>query len=224
MTTAIQPQGVQAALMQAVESKDPRMLELILAAREKWQADEARAAFNAAVVRFQQRVAIIAKLDKAYDKLYARMDRIWREVRPLLEECGLAVTWESVRTTADSCTLDGHLRHIAGHAQPLHHEMPAPDLLKGQNAAQRAGSAETYAKRYALMACLGIQVGEDIDGNARPTPPANESRIAYVRDLIAKTNTDTAKVLKHLGVRDLSDATADQIEQVAAQLARKVAT
>jgi hypothetical protein len=198
------------------------MVKLLLDARKEWQADEARAAFNAAVVTFQQRVSIIAKGDTANGRAYARMDRIWREIRPLLQDVGLAVTWESVKAVGDTVVLDGNLRHMNGHEQPIHHEMPTPDKLNGQNAAQRAGSAETYAKRYALLASLGIQTGEDDDGRGGvPATPAKPSRVAEVRDMLADAKRDEAGACKFIGVRTLDDATAEQIERIAQALNKK---
>ena len=145
---------------------DPAKMSALLAVKREWDADAAAADFNQAVVGFQQECPIIPKLDKAYDKMYARMDRIWRTIRPLLQKHGLALTWESSKITDGVCILEGHLRHARGHAEPLHQEVPLPDLIKGQNTTQRAGSGETYAKRYATCAALGVQVGDDDDGNA----------------------------------------------------------
>ncbi len=153
-------------LRSAIDNKaDIGTIERMMALYERDQVTQAAAAFNAAVVMFQQECPIIAKLDKAYDKYYARMDRIWRTIRPLMERCGLAVTWESMREVNGVCVLEGHLRHARGHVQALHHEVPLPEMIKGQNSAQRAASGETYAKRYATCACLGIQTGDDLDGN-----------------------------------------------------------
>jgi hypothetical protein len=143
---------------------DVEKLKVLAAMRREWQADESRKAFNAAVVRFQLECPIIEKKDKAYDKMYARIDRIWRTIRPLMDKCGLAVTWESFKEQAGTCYLEGNLLHRDGHAQPLHHEVPLPDAIKGMNATQRSGAAETYAKRYAMCSALGIQTGDDDDG------------------------------------------------------------
>lgn len=231
MSTSIQKQdspSAVAALMQAVESKDPRMLELLLNAREKWQADESRGLFNSALVMFQQRVRIVAKADSADGKAYAKMDRIWREVRGVLDECGLAVSWESARIVNGVCVLDGHIRHAAGHAQPTHFEMPIPDSVKTrdgravQNAAQVMSVAMTYAKRVGTCAALGIQTGDDTDGNVREPTPAASSRVAEVRDMIAACNGDEAKACAAIGVRSLDDATADQIERVYAAVAKRL--
>ena len=207
--------GAYALIMQAVQDQscDPAKLRELLAVRREWNEDEARSAFNAAVVQFQQRAKIIRNADTANGRAYAKMDRIWREIRPLMEECGLAVTWESVKTDGDRCILDGHLRHSRGHAQPLHHEMPLPDKLNGQNSAQRAGSGETYCKRYATRAALGLQTGEDDDGNAKPPNPATPAKLAQVRKLIAETGSDEGKLCQYLNVPSLEDCNADDIER-----------
>lgn len=196
---------------------DPSKLREILAARKEWMADEAAAAFNAAVVQFQRESAIVEKLDTANGRAYARMDRIWRTIRPLLDKCGLAITWESVKTTADTVILDGHLRHSQGHAQPLHHEMPMPDVLKGQNSAQRAGSGETYAKRYAVCAALGIQTGEDDDGG-KVALPASSALVGEVRALIAAAGKEEAKACQFLRVETLEQADAGALAKLKSQL------
>ena len=146
-------------------------LERLEAMYERSQDRSARSAFNAAVVKFQQSAPIIEKADKAYDKAYARMDRIWREIRPLMRECGLAITWESADPDGGTIVLVGHMRHSAGHSEPLRYVMPLPEAMKGMNSAQQYGSATTYAKRYATCAALGIQTGDDDDGHCA-APPA----------------------------------------------------
>ena len=61
---------------------DPQKLAALLQVRQAWEADEARKAFNVAITEFQRRAPIIEKGDKAYDKAYARIDRIWQGVDP----------------------------------------------------------------------------------------------------------------------------------------------
>jgi hypothetical protein len=188
---------------------DPAKLRELLSVRREWEADEARAQFNAAVVLFQQKCPIIEKGDKAYDKMYARIDRIWRTIRPLMEECGLAVTWESVLEKNGVCVLEGHLRHKRGHAQPLHHEVPLPDLIKGQNATQRGGAGETYAKRYALCAALGIQTGDD-DTDGACERVVTDDQVEWLREAIQYTTTDLAKFLTWGGCKALEAFPADK--------------
>lgn len=198
---------------------DPAKLRELLAARREWRADEAAAAFNRAVVTFQARAKIVQRSDVANGRAYAKMDRIWREIRSLMDECGLAVTWESVATSGESCVLDGHLRHADGHAQPLHHEMPVPERVPGQNASQRAGAAETYCKRYATIAALGLQTGTDTD--ACVAVPATPSAIADARSALAARGSDEASACAYLDIRTLDEATADQITHLLSAMAAR---
>jgi hypothetical protein len=220
-----------AVIMQAVNDPacDPAKLRELLAVRREWMADESARAFNAAVVAFQQQAGIIKKADSANGRPYARIDRIWREVRPIMQACGLAVTFESVRTNGETCILDGHVRHATGHAQAIHHEIPLPQAIPGQNAAQRAGSAETYAKRYATCAALGIQTGDDDDGNAGRRVTTDE-KLATLDDLkritAARTkhgrSADAVREIVRVvaGVEDAKHIPADKVDAIIAEIAK----
>ena len=205
LTTRNDSVSVYDLLLRSVSDpgSDPAKLRELLAVRREWNADEAATAFNAAVVKFQQKCPIIPKLDKAYDKMYARIDRIWRTIRPLMEECGLAVTWESVRGEKGVCILEGHLRHTRGHAQALHHEIPLPELIKGQNTAQQAASGETYAKRYALCAALGVQLGEDDDGACGHGETITEAQAKELRGMAAASGTAEATLCAAYGAKSV---------------------
>ena len=188
-THAVAPASAYEMAMRSISDPlcDPAKLQALLAVRDQWEAAEARKAFNSAVVEFQNRCPIIEKGDKAYDKMYARIDRIWRTIRPLMQETGLAVTWEGFKEIAGVVHLDGHLVHRDGHSQALHHEIPLPDQIKGMNATQRSGAAETYAKRYAMCAALGIQTGDDDDGNAgKVADVCDAKQCQLLRDLCAE--------------------------------------
>jgi len=205
-------------ILQAVKDPavDPAKLRELLAVQREWQADQSRAAFNSAVTRFQHAAPIVAKLDMAHNKKYSRMDRIWREIRPLIQECGLSVTWERVDLQDGMCVLSGHLRHADGHSEPIGYMLPLPDALSGQNAAQRFGSATTYAKRYATCAVLGIQTGEDDDGNAAgggSGATVTEDQAARLAELCEATGTDKAKLCGWAGCQTLGDFPAAKYEE-----------
>jgi len=217
-------------LMQAVKDQacDPAKLRELLAVRREWAADEAAKEFAAAITQFQSKCKVVAKTDIADGKPYAKMDRIWREVRPLMTECGLSVTWTSTTIEAgDICHLRGQLRHVAGHVEPLEYMLPIPkaitrrDGVAVQNAAQVMGAATTYAKRYATCSALGVQTGEDTDGNVREASPATADKLAVARELIAKTQSDEGKLCQYLNVHCLEDCTAEQIAQAIGLLKKK---
>lgn len=143
----------------------PEKLRELLAVRQLWEDNEARKAYSVAVCEFQKRAPIIAKLDDANGRGYARRDRIWAAIRPIMTEVGLSVTFQICELRADGiCHIEGQLRHRDGHGERIVQDIPLPDVIRGQNKAQQMGSATEYARRYATCSALGIVTGEDNDG------------------------------------------------------------
>lgn len=219
-----------ALIREAMANKaDPAYLRELLAVRRDWEADEARKAYNIAVSDFQRRCPIIEKADKAYDKQYARMDRIWSTIRPLLGELGLSVTWQACELKGDGlCHVEGQLRHRDGHGERLAQDIPMPELIKGQNRAQQMGSASTYAKRYALCAALGIVTGDDLDddGHKAGTQFVTHDQaheIAQLVDACRGVNDFKEDVFwKWIGVQHAQEIPANRYGDVIAQLKRKL--
>ena len=178
---------------------DPAYLRELLQVREQWEAGEARKQYSQAIADFQSRCPIIEKGDKAHNKAYAAMDRIWRAIRPLLDETGLSIVWTVNQLTEYGLHIEGEIRHKAGHSVPISYDLPMPDKVTGQNAAQQMGSATTYGRRYALCAALGIVTGEDDDGLAAGT--------SYV------TKEQADELLAILdGLKDRAGSLADMLE------------
>lgn len=159
-------------------SVDPAKLREILSVKQTWEADEARKAFARDMAIFQSRCPIITKGDKAYDKMYARIDRIHRETRDLRKECGFWFTWSVCEIKDGVAIMEGLLGHSGGHTVPLKQVIPLPEATKGMNATQRAGSSMTYAKRYGECLALDIVTGEDNDGFGKPSTLQNPDEAA----------------------------------------------
>lgn len=215
-----------ALIREAIASKaDPTYLRELLAVREAWEASEARKAFNNAIAEFQRRAPIIAKADKAYDKQYARMDRIWREIRPLLTELGLSVTWQVCELREQICHVEGQLRHRQGHGERLAQDIPMPELIKGQNKAQQMGSAGTYARRYALCSALGIVTGDDDDAHSLSQLVTAE-QLAELNELIQAARGvngfNEKAFIGWVGTDDLAQLPAARFGDVVTMLKRKI--
>lgn len=207
----------------------PEHLGKLLEVRQAWEADEARKAFNLAVSEFQRRCPIIEKGDKAYDKQYARMDRIWSTIRPLLGELGLSVTWQACELKGDGlCHVEGQLRHRDGHGERLTQDIPMPELIKGQNRAQQMGSASTYAKRYALCAALGIVTGDDLDDDGHKAGTTfvthdQAQEIAQLVDACRGVNGFNERAFwQWAAVENPQDVPANRFADVCAALKRKL--
>lgn len=183
-------------IREAMTSKDvdPDKLQKLLDMQQQWDSEEQRKAFHSAIAAFQSNCPIIPKGDMANGRPYARLDRLWRAVRPLLSECGLSVIWTLCEVKDAVCSIEGKLIHRDGYSIDLKRDLPLPDVLSGQNASQRAGSANTYAKRYALCDALGIVTGEDDDANAvGPGSFIDEKQQATLEKTIRELGTEFDK-------------------------------
>jgi len=202
-------------IQQAIDSKaDPAYLRELLAVRREWEADEARKAYFSAVTQFQQEAPIIEKGDDAHGKKYARLDRIWRTIRPLVAKLGLAVTWQRCEIKDGLCHIEGRLTHVMGHSEAIVADTALPELIRGQNAAQQVGSAETYAKRRALCSALGLVTGDDDDGHGAGVATITSDQAAELAALIKTANDLTAQddLLKWAGVSRIADLPADKFK------------
>jgi hypothetical protein len=90
---------------------------------------------------------------------------------------------------------------------PIIQDIPLPELIRGQNAAQQMGSATSYAKRYALCSALGIVTGDDDDAHVAGTAFVTREQVEEMEKLLAKCPDGTLASL-------LSFAGCDSVETV----------
>lgn len=91
---------------------------------------------------------------------YAPLSDILSLVRPILGKYGLSII-QDPSTTGGDVTIRTTLLHLSGEyieSEPL-------TLKMEKVTAQGAGSAITYARRYAISAILGLSSEDDDDGN-----------------------------------------------------------
>lgn len=102
------------------------------------------------------------KADNPYFKSkYAPLHNILNDVRPVLAKHGLSVIQRPATSEDGSVGVETMILHNSG--QYIVFE---PFYMKlAKNDPQAAGSAITYARRYALNAVLGIAGEDDDDGN-----------------------------------------------------------
>jgi ERF superfamily/Exodeoxyribonuclease X-like C-terminal len=102
---------------------------------------------------------------------FASLAGIMETVRPVLAKHGLAVVQEPCALESGMPALRTTLMHISGEStssvMPLAVEKPGP---------QAQGSALTYARRYSLLAVLGLVADPDDDGNASEGEPSSASQ------------------------------------------------
>ena len=96
---------------------------------------------------------------------YADLQSIMQAVRPALNENGLFLG-QKVRHADGGLVVETIIAHQSGETYSFGELFMPVGVAKGMNPAQAFGSAETYARRYALSAALGVVADDDDDGQS----------------------------------------------------------
>lgn len=153
-------------------SFDVAKLEHLLGVKERWEAAEARKAFNQAFTNFKAEAVVVIKSKDVTDgplkgKKYAELYSVVNAVTPLLSKHGLSASWKLTKDEKDWIEVTCTVRHVLGHSESVSMSGP-PDAGGAKNAMQARASTVTYLERYTLKAVCGVaEQGDDNDGNGK---------------------------------------------------------
>lgn len=186
---AVVATGDSGALMKIIEraATDPQFdvakLEQLLAVKERWEATEARKAFNVAFADFKAEAVKIVKGTEVKDgplkgKFHANLFDVVSATTPFLSKHGLTLSWKLTKDDPAWMEVSCTLRHVGGHSESVSMG-GAPDAGPGRNAIQARGSAKSYLERYTATAILGLAAQDaDSDGNGSKDGGMDEGAIA----------------------------------------------
>ena len=141
---------------------DVDKLEKLMALQERWNAQEAKKSFLAAMSNFQNQCPDIMKAKKGHNYLYAPLSDIVTQVRHLLADNGLSYRFE--QSHADKIEVTCIISHTDGHSEKTTMNGD-PDTSGSKNAIQSVGSTVQYLMRYTFIGALGITTADiDMDG------------------------------------------------------------
>jgi hypothetical protein len=185
--------------------KDPTELYALLREERAHQARmeffAAKAAFLAecpAVVRrsTNSQFKKVSKSGVARTSKYADLDDIQSTIDPVLARHGLTYRWGDAEITDTMIRQKCVLSHTAGHSEEATVSMPHASANKSAPCQQFA-SASTYARRYSMIAVIGIRgVDDDDDGNgAEPDSVATltDDHVRSINDTIIQLGADRGK-------------------------------
>ena len=221
-TPAAQPEqralaavATPAQLLQlAVEQgADLDRLERLMALQERWQAGEAKKAYDDAHAAFKGEAVEIIKrkqVDFANTKggrtqyKHAELADVVDALAPALSRHGFSWKWTPKQAT-DWLEVTCTLTHKAGHSESVTLGGP-PDASGGKNSIQAIISTKTYLERHTLKAIAGVaEKGEDDDGagGAAHVDPlevwSGRAALAQTLDELGHVSKDGAKHFKGAG-------------------------
>lgn len=176
----------------------PETLERLFALQERWEAGEARKAFDAAMAAAKSEIPVIIKnrkVDFASSKgrtHYAHEDlaEIARTVDPVLARHGLSYRFRPSSEPNQPISVACIIAHRDGHSETVTLSA-GRDESGNKNSIQAVGSTVTYLQRYTLKAALGLAASDDDDGRHHGKS-VDDDRIltAEQRDEILRLITD----------------------------------
>lgn len=199
-------------LQLAVErGADMSQLEKLMELQERWEANQARKAFDEAIAAAKAKIKPIAK-KRAVDfttakgrtnYMYEDLALIADEVDPILSEFGLSYRYRS-KQEANKVSVTCVIAHRDGHSEET--TLTAVNDESGnKNSIQAIGSTTTYLQRYTLKLALGLAATKDDDGRAsegsKPVEPEGyESWKANMRAVAEEGSTRLKEAWKETPV------------------------
>ncbi|KAB0668968.1 single-stranded DNA-binding protein [Oryzomonas sagensis] len=162
----------------------------------RYEANEARKAYNDAMANFREKAPAIAKTRTGHNIKYAGLSESIEAIQPLLSQFGLSHQWKT-RQDGNLITVECTVTHRMGHSESTSLSS-SPDTSGSKNAIQAIGSTVSYLERYTLYAILGLSSRDmDDDGNGAgkkdDAPIITEAQASDLLTLIENVGADVAK-------------------------------
>lgn len=216
------------------QGADIAILEKLMGLHERFEAANARKAFDNAIAEAKGEIPPIAhnrrvKFDSkrggsSTDYTFEDLAGIAKIVDPILRTHGLSYRYRSeqagkkLRVTCILSHRDGYYEETTLEADEDH--------SGNKNSIQAIGSAATYLQRYTLKLALGLSTAHsDDDGRAGGSRKGDadqadgapklitEDQVMRLRDLLEATGRDEARFLRHYKLESLSAIWAENYKE-----------
>ncbi len=205
------------------------VLEKLMGLQERWEAGQARKAFDEAMAAAKAEIPTIAKnreVDFTSSKgrtnyRHEDLAEIARTVDPILSRHGLSYRFRVTSNVSEPVTVTCILSHRAGHSEETTLSAGRDDS-GNKNSIQAVGSAITYLQRYTLKAALGLAASSDDDGNSIDAPDyISRDQLSQIVDLAEQVGADKEKFCRYLKVGSLAEIPAPRFEHAVRLLEAK---
>ena len=190
---------------------DLEKLKGLLELKERFEAGEARKAYNEAMAQFK---ADPPKIDKDKSVGYegkqggrvgykhASLYNVTQKIGTALSKYGLSAQWNTSQA-GDEISVACTIKHRLGHSETTSLTAKA-DLSGSKNPIQAIGSTVTYLERYTILALTGLAtVEQDDDGQASVTDYIDDKELNQIVDMIAESEANLDKFLGFMKIEAL---------------------
>lgn len=224
--------------MKAMEMGKVDQLDKLLDLHMKWDAEQARKAFVAAMADFKAEAGGITIAKSKHVSFttqkgkteynHAELHDITRALVPLMAKHGISHRWVPAQEGA-KITVTCVMTHRSGHSESVS-LTASNDDSGGKNSIQSIASAKTYLERYTLLAATGIATGGELEDDGRSYgKPAVEyitdAQLAKLQDMMDAFAKNKEKFMNWVrytvqndALQSLSEVPSDKYDAVYAGL------
>lgn len=203
--------------------------------QERWEANQARKAFDEAMAAVKANMPKIVKskrVDYTTSKgrtnyQYEDLASIMTQIGPVLSAHGLSVRYRTSAEPNHPITVTCIISHRLGHSEE-NTLMAGKDDSGNKNSIQAIGSTVTYLQRYTLKAALGLAAAADDDGGkadetTEDAETITEAQASVIRELIEKAALDTDVFCKRWQVEAITEIPMGKFNEVVRSLRARIA-
>lgn len=202
-------------------------LERLMALNERYQAQQAKAAFDEAMGAAKAEIPVIIKnrtVDFTSTKgrtnyKHEDLAGIARTVDPILTKHGLSYRFRTSSVPSEPVTVTCIVSHRAGHSEE-NTLSAGRDDTGNKNSIQQIGSTITYLQRYTLKAALGLSASTDDDGKGPGNEPGpiTMEQAQELRDLMNTVGADPDKFCKIFKIETMADLPSGRFAEAKTRL------
>ena len=208
---AMTPAGLLAIAVQ--QGADIDRLEKLMELQERWEKNEARKAYVAAMNAFKANPPELFKNrhvkynNTEYD--HASLDHVTNTIASALSAHGLSHRWDVQQLEGGVIRVTCVITHVLGHSESTPLQSGA-DPSGGKNSIQAIGSAVTYLQRYTLLAATGLATKE-MDNDGKTTAETiSDSQAADLVSLMEEVGANREKFLAFLKIDAIENLPASE--------------
>ena len=198
------------------------VIEKLMALQERWEANQARKAFNEAIAAAKAEIPRISKnrvVDFTSPKgrthyRHEDMGEIAKTVDPILGKYGLSYRYRASSNVNEPVSVTCIVSHRAGHSEETT-LTAGRDETGNKNSIQAVGSTITFLQRYSLKVALGLAASNDDDGKAAGDDAGfiSADQVKEIESLMAETGTAPQRFCGYMKIERIEEIPAKQFRR-----------